>query len=59
MFVNQWREPGHVFRENWKALSPGLLECRIDIKRVPENDDVDHEAKSPKLVFLSFPIALA
>jgi hypothetical protein len=35
-----------------------LLKCRIDIKRVPENDDVDHESKGSKLVFLSFPIAL-
>jgi hypothetical protein len=58
VFVNQWRQPGHVFGEHRKALSPKLLECRIDIKRVPENDDVDHESKSSELVFLSFPIAL-
>ncbi len=59
MFVNQRRQPGHVFREHWKALGLELLESRIDIKRVPENDDVDHESKGSKLVFLPFPIALA
>jgi hypothetical protein len=59
VFVNQRRQPGHVFREHWKALGLELLESRIDIKRVPENDDVDHESKGSKLVFLPFPIALA
>jgi hypothetical protein len=59
VFVNQWRQPCHVFRKHWKALGPELLECRIDIKRVPENDDVDHEPEGSKLVFLPFPIALA
>ena len=59
MLVNQGGQPGHVFREDWKPLGPELLECRMDIKRVPENDDVDDESKSSKLVFLAFPIALA
>jgi hypothetical protein len=58
VLVNQGGQPGHVFREHWKALSPELLERRIDIKCVPENDDVDHESKGSKLVFLPFPIAL-
>jgi hypothetical protein len=59
VLVNQRGQPGHVFREHWKAVGPELLKCRIDIKRVPENDDIDYESEGSKLVFLSFPIALA
>jgi hypothetical protein len=33
------------------------LECRIDIKRVPENDDIDHKSEGSKLVFLPFSLA--
>ena len=50
---------GHVFREHWKAFSAELLECRVDIKRAPENDDIDYKPEGSKLVFLPFPIALA
>jgi hypothetical protein len=59
VLVNQGRQAGHVFRKHWKALGPELLKCRIDIERVPENDDIDCEPEGSKLVFLSFPIALA
>ena len=59
MLVNQGGQPGHVFQEDWKPLGPELLECRMDIKRVPEDDVVDDESKSSKLGFLAFPIALA
>jgi hypothetical protein len=59
VLVNQGRQAGHVFREHWKAFGPELLKCRIDIKRVPENDDIDYQSEGSKLVFLSFPIALA
>ena len=58
MLVNQGGQPGHVFQEDWKPLGPELLKCRVDIKRVPENDDIDYESEGFKLVFLSFPIAL-
>ena len=59
MLVDQGRQASHVFREHWKAIGPELLKCRIDIKPVPENDDTDYESEGSKLVFLSFPIALA
>ena len=59
LLVNQGGQPGHVFREHWKAIGAEFMKCRIDIKRVPENDDIDYESEGSKLVFLSFPIALA
>jgi hypothetical protein len=59
VLVNQGRQPGHVVREHWKPLGPELFKCQIDIKRVPENDDIDHKPEGSKLVFLPFPIALA
>ena len=55
MLVNQGRQPGHVFREHWKPLGPELLKCRIDIKRVPENDDIDHKPEGSNLVIIVQP----
>jgi hypothetical protein len=59
VLVYQRRQPGDIFRLHGKSLGAELLKSRIDIERVPEDDDIHHETECAKLVFLPLAVALA
>ena len=37
---------------------PQLVKRCIDVDRIPQHNNVDHQTKSAQLVLLSFPVAL-
>jgi hypothetical protein len=58
MLETQWREPSDVFWLDWVALLLELLEGRVHIDGVPQDDDVDDQAERTELILLAFPPAL-
>jgi hypothetical protein len=58
MVEAQRGQAGDVFITNVVSAGAKLVQRRIHINRVPEHDDVDHEAEGAELVFLAFAIAL-
>ena len=59
MFVDQRRQPSHIFRCYLQAFGPQLVESRIHINGVPQHDRIDHQPKRPELIFLSLTVALS
>jgi hypothetical protein len=59
MLENQRREPCHVFRPDGITLSGELLQGCVDIKDVPENQDIHDQAQSSQLILLALAVALA
>jgi hypothetical protein len=56
---DQRRQSGDIFRLYGKTFGPELFESRIHVERVPQDNNVHHEAQRAKLIFLSLPVALA
>ena len=53
------RQAGHVRGVHLDALGAELSEGRVHVNRVPEHNDVDHEAERAELVLLALAVALA
>ena len=53
MVGDNWRHLGDVLVKDSMALQPELFDSGLHIDRVPMGDDVEHEAESPELFFLS------
>ncbi len=53
------RQPGYILWAHLEAFGTELVQRGVHVDRVPENDDVYHEAERAKLVLLAFAIALA
>jgi hypothetical protein len=59
VLVYQGRQPGDIFRLHGRSLGAELMQSRINIERVPEDDNIHHETECAKLVFLPLTVALA
>ena len=51
VLVYQGRQPGDIFRLHGRSLGAELLQSRINIEGVPEDDNIHHETECAKLVF--------
>jgi len=49
---------GDIFRLHGRSLGAELLQSRINIERVPEDDNIHHETECAKLVFLTLTVAV-
>jgi hypothetical protein len=58
VLVYQGRQPGDIFRLHGRSLGAELLQSRINIERVPEDDNIHRETECAKLVFLPLTVAL-
>ena len=58
VFVAEGRKPCLVLKMYRERFSAKLIEYRIQIDGVPQNDHVDDQPKRAQLVFLTFAIAL-
>jgi hypothetical protein len=59
VFVDQGRQPTHIFRCDLQAFGPQLVGSRFHINGVPQHNRIDHKPKRPELIFLSLPVALS
>jgi hypothetical protein len=52
------RQPCDIFWLHRRSLGAELLQSRINIERVPEDDNIHRETECAKLVFLPLTVAL-
>ena len=45
-------KPGHVGGVEWVSVGGEMFEGGLGVDRLPEDDDVDHDADAVELVFL-------
>ena len=58
MFEHQRGESGDILRPYREAFGAELFQRRVDVERIPENDNVQREAQRTELIFLPLAIAL-
>lgn len=59
MLEAERRQTGNVLIPNLMTIGAKFGQSRVHVQRVPEHDDVDHEAERAELIFLAFPVSLA
>jgi hypothetical protein len=58
VFEDEGREASNILRPHRKAFCAKLVQRRVDVERIPENDNIQREAKRTQLVFLALAIVL-
>ena len=56
--MDQRRKSGHIRLPNRISFQAQLLEGRLHVDGVPQDDHVKYQAQRPELILLAFPVAL-
>jgi len=59
VFVDQRRQPRHIFLFDFEAFGPQLVERRFHIQGIPQYDRIDHQPQRPELIFLALTVPLS